>query len=44
MCDPGSAQKILGENSQEQIQAAIARLERSDHGLAEEVRDLFGEC
>jgi hypothetical protein len=40
---PALMQKLLAENSAEQIVAAIARIEWGDRALAEEVQNLL-EC
>jgi hypothetical protein len=40
---PALMQKLLAENSAEQIAAAIARIEWGDQALAEEVQNLL-EC
>ena len=39
--DPALMQKLLAENSAEQISVAIVRIEWGDRALAEEVQDLL---
>jgi|GEM_PF-2193828 len=39
--DPALMQKLLAENSAEQISVAITRIEWGDRALAEEVQDLL---